>query len=125
MTGSSDVCSSDLSRPGRMLINLLPDFFAVLASSDRLAAYQRYFADHRKILEPYWNNDVIDPDSPHFLEIARSTVAHERTDLTKMLERADVMALARTTEQQCRDLLVMDCDVDVVLIDRKSTRLNS
>ena len=45
-----------------MLINLLPDFFAVLDSTDRLAAYQRYFAAHRKILEPYWNNYVIDPD---------------------------------------------------------------
>src|SRR5690348_13501910 len=35
--------------PGRMLINLLPDFFAVLDSNDRLAAYQRYFATHQKI----------------------------------------------------------------------------
>ena len=56
-------------RPGRMLINLLPDFFAVLDSTDRLAAYQRYFAAHRKILEPYWHNYVIDPDSPHFADI--------------------------------------------------------
>ena len=46
-----------------MLINLLPDFFAVLNSTDRLAAYQRYFATHQKILEPYWHNYVIDPDS--------------------------------------------------------------
>jgi hypothetical protein len=99
-----------------MLINLLPDFFAVLDSTDRLAAYQRYFATHQKILEPYWHNYVIDPDSPHFVDITRSALAAERTDLVTMLERTDVMSLARTTEQQCRELLAMDCDVDVVLM---------
>lgn len=99
-----------------MLINLLPDFFAVLNSTDRLAAYQRYFAAHRQILEPYWQNYVIDPDSPHFVDIARSTTAADRTDLRTMLERIDVVSLARNTEQQCRDLLAMDCDVDVVLM---------
>lgn len=99
-----------------MLINLLPDFFAVLDSTDRLAAYQRYFASHRRILEPYWQNYVIDPDSPHFADIVRSTVSAARADLTTMLERTDVVALARSTEQHCRELLDMDCDVDVVLM---------
>ena len=47
-----------------MLINLLPDFFAVLESTDRLAAYQRYFDNHRRILQPYWQNYVIDPETP-------------------------------------------------------------
>src|ERR1051326_926474 len=105
-----------LPAPGRMLINLLPDFFAVLDSTDRLAAYQRYFDSHRNILEPYWHNYVIDPDSPHFLDIARATVSAGRTDLTSMLERTDVLTLARGTEQQCRELLAMDCDVGVVLM---------
>ncbi len=99
-----------------MLINLLPDFFAVLDSTDRLAAYQRYFAANQKILEPYWHNYVIDPDSPHFTDIARSAVAAPRTDLTTMLERTDVVGLARSTELQCREMLAMDCDVDVVLM---------
>jgi hypothetical protein len=99
-----------------MLINLLPDFLAVLDSTDRLAAYQRYFADHRRILEPYWNNYVIDPDSPHFTDIARSTVMHGRADLMAMLESTDVVTLARRAEQQCQELLAMDCDVDVVLM---------
>lgn len=99
-----------------MLINLLPDFFSILDSTDRLAAYQRYFDAHRNILEPYWHNYVIDPDSPHFVDIARATVSAARTDLTTMLERTDVMSLARETEQRCRELLLMDCDVDVVLM---------
>jgi hypothetical protein len=105
-----------LPAPGRMLINLLPDFFAVLDSTDRLAAYQHYFAQHRKILEPYWNNYVIDPDSAHFADIARSTVSANRADLRTMLERTDIVSLVRNTEQQCRELLEMDCDVDVVLM---------
>lgn len=99
-----------------MLINLLPDFLAVLNSTDRFAAYQRYFAAHRKILEPYWNNYVIDPDSPHFADIARATAMHGRADLISMLERTDVVGLARNTEQRCRELLEIDCDVDVVLM---------
>lgn len=99
-----------------MLINLLPDFFAILDSTDRLAAYQRYFATHRKILEPYWHNYVIDPDSPHFADIVRSTVSPSRADLNAMLDRTDIPALARNTELQCRELLTMDCDVDVVLM---------
>ena len=99
-----------------MLINLLPDFFAVLESTDRLAAYQRYFDVHRTILEPYWHNYVIDPDSPHFAEIVRSTVYAGRSDLAAMLERTDVAALAHATEQHCAELLAIDCDVDVVLM---------
>jgi hypothetical protein len=99
-----------------MLINLLPDFFNVLDSTDRLTAYQRYFASHRRILEAYWHNYVIDPDSPHFADIARSTVGANRADLRTMLERTDVVSLTRSTEQHCRGLLAMDCDVDVVLM---------
>ena len=56
-----------------MLINLLPDFFAVLESTDRVAAYQRYFEAHRRILEPYWHNYVVDPDGPHFSDVVRAT----------------------------------------------------
>src|SRR5207247_1080139 len=91
--------------PPRMLINLLPDFFAVLNSTDRLAAYHRYFAAHRQILEPYWRNYVIDPESPHFQDVARATVFADRSDLRIALDRADVVALARAADQQCRELL--------------------
>ena len=99
-----------------MLINLLPDFLAILDSTDRVAAYDRYFAAHRRILEPYWHNYVIDPDTPHFLDIVRTTVNADRADLRSMLARTDVLALARSTEQQCRDLLALDSEADVVLM---------
>lgn len=99
-----------------MLINLLPDFFAVLQSPDPVAAYQRYFDAHRRLLTAYWQNYVVDPDGAHFHDVVRSTVAADRADLRAMLERTDVVSLARTTEQQCAALLDTDVDIDVVLM---------
>ena len=99
-----------------MLINLLPDFFAVHNSSDRVAAYHRYFDSHRPLLEAYWHNYVLDPAGPHFQEVVRSTALAGRVDLRTMLERIDVVTLARNAEEQCRTLLDMDVDIDVVLM---------
>lgn len=99
-----------------MLINLLPDFFAVLNSTDRVAAYRRYYDTHRRLLEAYWHNYVLDPDGPHFTEVARATVMADRTDLRGMLERTDVVTLARRTEELCAILLESDTITDVVLM---------
>lgn len=99
-----------------MLINLLPDFFAVLDSTDRNAAYRHYFESHRRILQAYWHNYVIDPDSPHFADVVRSTVQADRKDLRDMLERTDVVSLLRDTDARCRDLLHADADFDVVVM---------
>src|SRR3954451_1789379 len=99
-----------------MLINLLPDFFAVHNSTDRVAAYLRYFETHRRFLEAYWHNYVLDPAGPHFLEVVRSAALASRVDLRTMLERIDVVSLARNAEEQCRTLLESDTDVDVVLM---------
>ncbi len=84
-----------------MLINLLPDFFAVLNSTDRVAAYQQYFDAHRARLAAYWHNYVFDPDSEHLLDVVRMTAQADRSDLRTMLERTDVVALARETEARC------------------------
>jgi hypothetical protein len=99
-----------------MLINLLPDFFSVLDSTDRAAAYDRYFAAHRRLLEAYWNNYVVDPYGPHFRDVVNATVHADRQDLRAMLERADVMALARDAGQRCAAVLTTDVDVDIVLM---------
>jgi hypothetical protein len=40
----------------------------------------------------------------------------DRSDLRAMLERTDVVALARSTEEQCGALLEYDTDIDVVLM---------
>ena len=99
-----------------MLINLLPDFFAVHNSSDRVAAYLRYFENHRPLLEAYWHNYVLDPRGPHFQEVVRATVNANRMDLRTMLERRDVVALARDAEEKCRAILKIDSDIDIVLM---------
>ncbi len=99
-----------------MLINLLPDFFAVLNSNDRVAAYGRYYETHKTLLEAYWQNYVLDPEGPHFADVVRATATADRTDLRTMLERTDVVSLARNTEEQCQHLLDIDTGVDVVLM---------
>jgi hypothetical protein len=99
-----------------MLINLLPDFLAVLNSSDRIAAYHRYYDAHRHRLAAYWENYVLDPETPHFNEVARMAALADRSDLIGMLERTDVVAMTRECEQRCVALLDADVDVDVVLM---------
>jgi hypothetical protein len=99
-----------------MLINLVPDFLAVLNSSDRVAAYLQYFDAHRAHLSAYWHNYVFDPESEHFLDVARMTVYAERSDLRALLERTDVVRLAQAADAQCRELLGSDVDFDVLLM---------
>src|SRR4051812_44905977 len=99
-----------------MLINLIPDFFALLDSTDPVAAYRRYYSSHLTILEPYWRNYVLDPDTSHFDDVARSVMSADRRDLRAMLERTDVVSLARETEYRCGSLLELDSDIDVVLM---------
>ena len=99
-----------------MLINLLPDFFAVLQSTDPVSAYHRYFETHRTILEAYWHNYVIEPSGPHFQDVIRDTVRADRDDLRAMLDRTDVVALARQAEEQCQQLFEVDSNIDVVLM---------
>ncbi|HKG91312.1 MAG TPA: hypothetical protein VKA84_05450 [Gemmatimonadaceae bacterium] len=99
-----------------MLINLLPDFLAVIDSGDPVAAYHRYFEAHRELLASYWHNFVIEPEGAHFEEVVRATALADRADLRAMLERCDVIALARAAEEQCATALAQDVDVDVVLM---------
>jgi hypothetical protein len=99
-----------------MLINLLPDFFAVLDSTDPVAAYLQYFDAHRPILGAYWHNYVLDPDGPHFLDVVRATVSANRDDLRATLDRANVAALARLAADATTTALDADVDIDVVLM---------
>ncbi|NUQ11530.1 MAG: hypothetical protein HUU26_04250 [Gemmatimonadaceae bacterium] len=99
-----------------MLVNLLPDFLEVLNSSDRVAAYHRYYDAHRHRLAAYWHNYVFDPDTAHFADVVRMAALADRSDLLAMLERTDVVALARSAEAQCAALLESDVDIDVMLM---------
>lgn len=99
-----------------MLINLLPDFFAVLQGADPVAAYHRYFDANRQVLGAYWHNYVIEPVGPHFGEVVREAVRADRSDLRAMLERTDVATLAKQAESACTELLGIDSTIDVVLM---------
>jgi hypothetical protein len=99
-----------------MLINLLPDFFAVLQSPEPEQAYLTYLESHREILEAYWCNYVIEPVGPQFAEVVRDTLRADRADLRAMLARTDVVALASETVERCAEIFAIDSDIDVVLM---------
>lgn len=99
-----------------MLINLLPDFFAVLKSADPVAAYHRYYEANSQLLGAYWHNYVIEPTGPHFNEVVRETVHAERSDMLAMLERIDVVTLAKQAEAKCTELFEIDSTIDIALM---------
>ncbi len=99
-----------------MLINLLPDFLAVLQSADRVAAYERYFAANKTLLTAYWDNYVVDPTGPHVGEIIRKTVAADRGDLLGVLDREPLVLRARQTLAQAMSTLEITEEPDVVLM---------
>ena len=99
-----------------MLINLVPDFLAVLDADDRVSAYLAYFERHRALLTAYWDNYVLEPSGPHFEEVVQATVNANRDDLLTLLSRTDVVALARQAEEKVRTLLDIDVSYDVVLM---------
>ena len=77
-----------------VLINLLPDFLAVLGAGDREAAYRQYRESHRPILDAYWRNYVLDPDSPHAGEIITAALRADRSDLLALADAVNVVHLA-------------------------------
>ncbi len=99
-----------------MLINLLPDFLAVLNAADREAAYHAYFDRHRTLLTAYWDNYVLEPSGPHFEEVVRATVNAQREDLHALLANTDIVALAQQAERRVQQLLEPDVSFDVVLM---------
>jgi hypothetical protein len=99
-----------------MLINLLPDFLAVVDAPDPVAAYERYFAAHAPLLRAYWHNYVVEPEGPLFRDVMRAAALAPRDDLRAMLAHTDVIALARHAEERCVELFGQDCAVDIVLM---------
>jgi hypothetical protein len=99
-----------------MLINLVPDFLAILDADDRVAAYLAYFERHRALLTAYWDNYVLEPSGPHFEDVVQATVNANRDDLLTLLSRTDVVGLARQAEEKVRTLLDIDVSYDVVLM---------
>ena len=99
-----------------MLINLIPDFLAVLEAPDPLEAYHRYLDDHIPVLSAYWHNYILDLESPHADDVMRRAVEAERRDLHALLDNFDVVAVAEDTVRRCEDLFEIDYPLDVYVM---------
>jgi Predicted Zn-dependent protease (DUF2268) len=102
--------------PSRVLINLLPDFFAVLEAPDREAAYRQYRDSHRPILDAYWRNYVLDPDTPHADTIVSSALRANRSDLYGLAATVDLVQLAEEAIARSEELLGIDRPTDTYLM---------
>lgn len=99
-----------------MLINLLPDFLAVLDAADPRAAYQRYRDAHRPILDAYWHNYVLDPDSPQADEVVEIALAADRSDLTALLDSTDLVQVVEESAARAHEVLRVDQPTDCYLM---------
>jgi hypothetical protein len=99
-----------------VLINLLPDFLAVLDADDRESAYQHYRDTHRLILDAYWHNYVLDPDSPHAGEVVASMLKADREDLRRLANTVDVVRVAEEAIGRAEELLQVDRPTDTYLM---------
>jgi len=99
-----------------MLINLVPEFLSVLAAGDPFAAYRRYYAEHQPVLEAYWRNYIIDPESPQADEILRRTLSAQRRDLYDLLEHVDVERIAADALSRCEEQFAIDRPADLYLM---------
>ena len=99
-----------------MLVNLVPEFLATLAAPDPSAAYHEYLDRHRPVLSAYWQNYVLDPESPHVESIIDAALRADRSDLTRLLEDVDVVAIAEDALRRALETLEADCPIDLYLM---------
>jgi hypothetical protein len=97
-----------------VLINLLPDFLAVLDAENREAAYQQYRDAHRPILDAYWHNYVLDPDSAHAEAIVAHALKANRDDLRALAQGVDLVSLAEEAIGRAEQLLQVDRVLDKI-----------
>src|SRR2546428_213731 len=99
-----------------MLVNLVPEFLAVLAAPDPVAAYHDYLERHKPVLQSYWHNYVLDPASPHAERVIAAALTADRVDLTRLLEDVEVAAIAYDALQRTLEQADADCPVDLYLM---------
>src|SRR5256885_5799875 len=99
-----------------MLVNLVPEFLAVLAAPDPAAAYHEYLDRHGPVLGSYWHNYVLDPASPHAEQVIAAALRADRADLKRLLADVDVVSIAEDALQRALDRLEADCPVDLYLM---------
>ncbi len=99
-----------------MLINLLPDFLSVLNAPDREAAYRQYREAHRPLLDAYWRNYVLDPDSPHAGEIVASALKADRSDLQALAATVDLVRVVEDAVAHSEEVLQIDRPTDTYMM---------
>jgi hypothetical protein len=99
-----------------VLINLLPDFFAVLESADREAAYRQYRESHRPILDAYWRNYVLDPDTPHADTIIAAALKADRSDLYGLAATTNLVQIAEEAIARAGEMMGVDRPTDTYLM---------
>ncbi len=99
-----------------MLVNLVPEFLAVLAAPDPAAAYHEYLDRHGPVLGSYWHNYVLDPASPHAEQVIAAALRADRADLKRLLADVDVVSIAEDALQRALDRFEADCPVDLYLM---------
>ena len=99
-----------------VLINLLPDFLAVLEAADREAAYRQYREAHRPILDAYWRNYVLDPDASYAGEVVSSALKADRGDLYRLAGSTDIVQLAEEAIARAEELIGVDAPTDIYLM---------
>jgi hypothetical protein len=100
----------------RVLINLVPDFLAVLRSADRVAAFHRYIESHQPFLSAYWHNYVVDLESPPAAGIIEAALGADRSDLATVLEAKDPAQLVADAVSAAEDVLKIDRPTDCYLM---------
>jgi hypothetical protein len=99
-----------------VLINLVPEFLSVIDADEPEAAYARYREAHRGVLDAYWRNYVLDPDSPQAAEVVRSALHARRDDLRALIESRRIEQLADDAARRAADVLRLDRPADVYLM---------
>ncbi|GBD31974.1 MAG: hypothetical protein KatS3mg081_2310 [Gemmatimonadales bacterium] len=99
-----------------MLVDLVPEFLAVLEARNPTEAYRRYLESHRPVLEAYWHNYILDLDSPHAEDVIGRALAADRRDLQALLQCVDIKSLAEEAVRRCEDAFEPDCPFDVYLM---------
>jgi len=95
-----------------VLINLIPEFLAVLRSADRVAAFHQYLQAHLPILTAYWHNYVLDLESPPAAAIIETALRADRSDLLALLESRDVVQMVADAVSVAEEVLKVDRPTD-------------
>ncbi len=98
-----------------MIINLVPEFEAVVASPDPEDAYRRYLDRHRSVLASYWHNYVIDLETRTAGEVISAAIRADRRDAERLRD-LDLERVAGDALDAAAGLLEMDQELDCYIM---------